>query len=70
MNNSFYSQVLHDSIALILLNPDVSRFENSVDPDQLTSEKPADQDPHCFFQSSCKYMLNVDLMKIGEECSI
>ena len=22
-------------------------FENSVDPDQLASEKPADQDPHC-----------------------
>ena len=23
-------------------------FENSEDPDQLASEKPADLDPHCF----------------------
>ena len=30
--------------------------KKSVDPDQLTSEKPADQDPHCF-QFICKYML-------------
>ena len=28
--------------------PDISYFENSVDPDQLPSEKPADRDPHCF----------------------
>ena len=28
-----------------MLNPD---FENSVDPDQLASEKLADQDPHFF----------------------
>ena len=26
----------------------ISCFENSVDPDQLASQKPADQDPHCF----------------------
>ena len=25
-----------------------SRVENSVDPDQLASKKPADQDPHVF----------------------
>ena len=25
-----------------------SRMENSVDPDQLASEKPADLDLHCF----------------------
>ena len=25
-----------------------SCFENSVDPDQLASKKPADQDPYCF----------------------
>ena len=30
-----------------MLNLDISHFENSVDPDQLASEKPADQDPHC-----------------------
>ena len=28
--------------------PEYIAFENSVDPDQLASEKPADQDPHCF----------------------
>ena len=26
----------------------IYRFENRVIPDQLASEKPADQDPHCF----------------------
>ena len=29
------------------LIPDIYGFENSVDPDQLASMKPADQDPHC-----------------------
>ena len=29
------------------LNPDISGFENSVDPDQLVPKKPADQDPYC-----------------------
>ena len=27
---------------------DISGFKKSVDPDQLASEKPADQGPHCF----------------------
>ena len=31
-----------------MLNMDISSFENSVDPDQLAFQKPADQDPHCF----------------------
>ena len=34
-----------------MLIPDITfvyYFENSVDPDQLASQKPADQDPHCF----------------------
>ena len=31
-----------------MLKPDTSRLENSVDPDQLASEKPADQDQHSF----------------------
>ena len=26
----------------------VSSCENCIDPDQLASKKPADQDPHCF----------------------
>ena len=28
--------------------PDINSAEKSVDPDQLASEKPADQDPLCF----------------------
>ena len=31
-----------------MLKPDISRFESSVDPDQLASEKPADQDLQYF----------------------
>ena len=29
-----------------MLKPDMSHFENSVDSDQLASQKPADQDAH------------------------
>ena len=35
-------------IAKIDENLDISCFRNIVDPDQLASEKPADQGPHCF----------------------
>ena len=35
-------------LTLTMLNLDVPCFENSVDPDQLASEKPADHTPHCF----------------------
>ena len=31
-----------------MLNYDAYHCENSVDPDQLASVKPADQDPYCF----------------------
>ena len=31
-----------------MLKPDISNFENSVDQDQLASQKPADLDLHCF----------------------
>ena len=31
-----------------MVNSDISCFENSVDPDQLASRKPADQDLYCF----------------------
>ena len=31
-----------------MVNPNRYCFENSVDPDQLAFEKPADQDPHHF----------------------
>ena len=49
-------------------NPDIPGFENSVDPDQLASKKPADQDPHCF-HSACKYMLQIKRIKNWKECS-
>ena len=31
-----------------MLKMDIGCFENSVDPDQLASEKLADQDSYCF----------------------
>ena len=34
-------------LTLTMLNLDIAHFENSVDPDQLASEKPADLNPHC-----------------------
>ena len=47
-DNTYYKQVKTISI-LSMLIPDISIcFGNSVDPDQLASEKPADQEPHCF----------------------
>ena len=36
------------NLNLAMLKPDISCFKNCVDPDQLASQKPADQDPHCF----------------------
>ena len=55
-----------------MLNMDIFSFKNSVDPDQLASEKPADLDLHCF-PSVCKYILITGilqfiLIKIGERC--
>ena len=35
-------------ITITMLNLDKSCFENTVDPGQPASEKPADQDSHCF----------------------
>ena len=32
----------------VLLSPESSFFENAVDPDQMASTKPSDQDLHCF----------------------
>ena len=37
---------------LDLLNHGISCFENSVDPDQLASQKSSDQDPSVY--SACK----------------
>ena len=36
---------------LPLLNSAICCFENKIDPDQLASVKPADQDQHCFHLS-------------------
>ena len=41
----------------------ISRFENTVDPDYLASEKPARQDLHCF-SSACKYMLITGILQV------
>ena len=35
-----------------ILNSDISCFENSEDPDQLASQKPADLDLQCLFYSA------------------
>ena len=49
-------------LILPILNSDIYiLFRNSVDPDQLASENPADQNQH-FFHSACKYML---VLRIG-----
>ena len=49
---------------LLMLNLDMSCFENSVNPDQLVSMKQADQDPHCFFHSTCS-LVNICLLITG-----
>ena len=48
----FFQCILLRSVGLkkftmTLLNQGIFNFENSVDPDQLASEKPADRDLHC-----------------------
>ena len=46
-----------------MLNPDICCLENSVDSDQLASEKPTDQNPHCFYSvSAYKYMLITEIV--------
>ena len=35
-------------LTLVLLNQDILSLENSLDTDQLDSDKPSDQDLHCF----------------------
>ena len=57
-----------------MLNPDISSFENSVNLDQLASQKPADHDPHCFQLYlriyAYKEIGKVDWKKNWEESSI
>ena len=47
---------------LTTLDPDISQLENTVDPDQLASEKPADQDQQCF-NSTSKCMLITEMLE-------
>ena len=47
-------------LTLVLLNPDIPSFANSVDPDQLASKKPTDLDLHCLPLSMRIYSNNWD----------
>ena len=46
------------SALTLMLNRNISYFKNSVDPDQLASEKPADQDLYWFSLSLQKHANN------------
>ena len=48
-----------------MINPVIFCFENSQDPDQLASQKPADQDPHCF--PDC---LNLIANNLNQACQL
>ena len=50
-------------LTFTLLKSDISCFGNSVEPDQLASEKPADQDPYCL-NSTCKYMQITEILLV------
>ena len=41
-------------------NLDVTKFENGVDLDQMASEKPTGQNPHCF-PLCCKCLLITEI---------
>ena len=61
------SQCVHPCVCILtftMLNRYLSCFKNSVDPDQLASEKPADQDLHCFFHSAYKYLLITEIVQV------
>ena len=54
---------------------DISRFENSVDPDQLASMRSQLIRIHTVFHSDCIYILKTGIMqviwiKVGEACTI
>ena len=47
--HSFYeSLTVWFNVPLTMISLNLSFFENSVDPNQLASEKQADQESHCF----------------------
>ena len=51
-------------LRLTMLNLDISSFKNNVDPDQLTSKKPADQDSHSAFYSALHCILLTEILWI------
>ena len=51
--------MLMAQLILTLLYPDIKSFKNSVDPDQLASQKLADHDQRCF--PPCMYILAYNL---------
>ena len=51
------------------MKPDINSIENSIDPDQLALEKPADQYPLCFLNSmqvysNMKYRIAITFFKL------
>ena len=54
MVNSYYAQLGY-----------ISQFENSVDPDQLASVKPADQEPRCFLSVAGLMMIKTGIMIVN-----
>ena len=57
------------SLNLTMVHPDISYFENSVDPYQLASKKPANQDTYCFptalTNMAITEILQVNWIKLG-----
>ena len=51
-----------------MINLHISCFENRVDPDQLASQKRADQDPHYGKYMLINGILQIYRIKNGEEC--
>ena len=45
-----------------MLNSDISWFENSLDPDKLVSERPADQELHCFLLLDYLFVLILNIL--------
>ena len=59
-----YKRLNLNFLTHIMPSQDISCFENSVDPDQLASQLPADQEPH-FFDSACKYILVTVILQVN-----
>ena len=70
---TFMIEVHLSALTLTVLNLGIPCLENSVDKDQLASQKPADHDPHCFIcllvNNTRTSTLHVKCIQIWEECS-